>query len=353
MSGQDFTLRVSPSWAYLTFDAVDDELNLGDVSALAPENTDSFTASIWFASTTVSKNLFAKTVGGPTSLGWLVRLSASGLVQVIVASDLGGGDYVTWYTGDAYDDGLWHNAQFVFTPSARAIRMDGADVAVTESGTLSGTIVSSADVKIGETMGGSAFGAAFWNRALSEEESKQVYLAWRSSDLSRFSPDLHIPVLAADVYPTISDQSGNGYDGTMTSMAADDIVPVAGVDLREWLDPARPADTLYPGDLGAPSRLNPFPGVPHRMRIATVGELVELVAEVLGVIAPLDTSLSGRLFTAWVVERPPTCPPLSFSSPAGQSSVQMFTPPVEGHYTIGVAREGGGSVLVHIDAEVP
>lgn len=126
----------------------------------------------------------------------------------------------------------------------------------------------------------------------------------------------------------------------------------SGTTLTEWEDPERPPDTPSPGDPAEPSRLNPTLGVPHKMRLATVGTQVEITATVGGVAGPLDTALGGRLFYAWAVEKAQGSP-ISFSSPAGKSSVQRFTPLTEGHYCIGIARQEGGSVLIHIDAETP
>lgn len=126
----------------------------------------------------------------------------------------------------------------------------------------------------------------------------------------------------------------------------------SGTTMRAWEDPTRPPDTLYLGDPGAPSRLNPHPGIPHKMVVGQVGTQIELTATVGGVAGPLDSTLGGRLFWAWDVERAQAAP-ISFSSPAGQSSIQRFTPTAEGHYTIGIARDTGGAVLIHIDVEVP
>jgi hypothetical protein len=124
-----------------------------------------------------------------------------------------------------------------------------------------------------------------------------------------------------------------------------------GTTLSPWTDPARAAGTLSPDDPGAPSRVNPHIGRPHTMQMATVGVQVEITATVGSSVAPLDAALGGRLFTAWLIESPASGP-VPFSTPAGQSSVQQFTPPSAGHYTIGIARSGGGTVIMHMEADV-
>ncbi len=116
-----------------------------------------------------------------------------------------------------------------------------------------------------------------------------------------------------------------------------------GVTLQPWSDPA---DVL--ADL--PSRLNARPEHEHTRHVGVSGAEVELSARVAGVLAPLDVALAGVLFTASFLELP-SLPPPSFSSPVGQSSVQRFTPVTLGHYTLQLAREGHGAIIVHVDVD--
>jgi hypothetical protein len=128
------------------------------------------------------------------------------------------------------------------------------------------------------------------------------------------------------------------------------IAVTSGATLQPWNDPPRPVGTLGGDDLGAPSRLNPVIGHGHTRWVGTVGTEIELTATVIGMLpGPLDAALGGRLFSAWRAETPE--PVFAFSSPAGKSSVQRFTPLTEGHYTIGMRRTGGGEVLIHLDVE--
>ncbi len=112
----------------------------------------------------------------------------------------------------------------------------------------------------------------------------------------------------------------------------------SGATLVPWLDPPSPA--------GQPSRLAPYRGVPHTLYQGNVGKAVELHAVVDGVDAPLDAALGGRLFMGWLAEGP--CPTPVGAFP-GHSAAQRFTPVMQGHYTIGVQRLQGGTVLIHID----
>lgn len=123
----------------------------------------------------------------------------------------------------------------------------------------------------------------------------------------------------------------------------------AGVTQSTWLDPARPAGTIDANDLGAPSRLNPHIGRPHLRWKGVVGTQVTVTARIGGALL-LDAALGGRLFTAWLIES--AAPgPLPWSHTAGKSAQQKFTPSTAGHYTIAMAREAGGTVILHLDVE--
>lgn len=114
----------------------------------------------------------------------------------------------------------------------------------------------------------------------------------------------------------------------------------AGASVVAWDDPA----------FGArPGRLNPRPEHPHRRHRGSPGVQVVVSARVAGVLGPLDAALGGELFTAFFAETPGVAPALT--TPAGQSSVQRFTPTDEGHYTLRLVREGHGSLFVHVDIE--
>lgn len=121
-----------------------------------------------------------------------------------------------------------------------------------------------------------------------------------------------------------------------------------GVTLEPWEDPA---STVGGRDL--PSRLNPHPDHPHMRYVGSVGTQITLTAAVPGLgSAPLDGALTdGKLFTAQCIEVPGDHGAPAFSSPAGQSSVQHFTPLDTGHHTVQVSREDHGAIIVHIDVD--
>lgn len=117
----------------------------------------------------------------------------------------------------------------------------------------------------------------------------------------------------------------------------------SGTSLEEWTDP----------DSGSkPSRLNPLPDYPFLRRVGTTGTPITVTATVGGVAGPLDATLGGLLFTAALAEYVASPPP-AFSSPAGQSSVQTFTPNAAGHYCLILRRESNGGIYLHVDVQDP
>lgn len=117
----------------------------------------------------------------------------------------------------------------------------------------------------------------------------------------------------------------------------------AGVTLEPWDDPA----SVSPD---RPSRINPRPEHIHKRHVGEVGEQVEVTATVAGVAGPLDATLGGELFDLAFLEAP-ALPFPTTSSPAGQSSVQRFTPAAVGHYTVQLTRPNHGGVILHVDVD--
>jgi len=94
--------------------------------------------------------------------------------------------------------------------------------------------------------------------------------------------------------------------------------------------------------------------VPQFYKLATVDGgpafRVQIAASEEGMVKP-DVDLVGNLFSLTWTETPGT-PPL-VTQDVGWSSVFDCVVRVPGHYTARVFREGGGTVFVHFDVEVP
>lgn len=115
---------------------------------------------------------------------------------------------------------------------------------------------------------------------------------------------------------------------------------VAEVPTRVWTDPPSGA---------RPGRLNPEPTRQPLYFSVAVFSTVRLSAVVDGVLEPLDAALGGRLFDTTLIEVP-LLPGPEILHPSGRTSFATFDPNVAGHYAVRFAREGGGGVIVHVDA---
>lgn len=127
-------------------------------------------------------------------------------------------------------------------------------------------------------------------------------------------------------------------------MADFTVLVASGAALRDWLDPPKVSAPA------APSRLNARPGYPMKRWVGTRGVPVVLKAVVGGVVAPIDASLGGRLFSAWPVEAPDAATPFAgiIGTPS-HSAIQTVYAAHAGHYTIGIRRTDGGCEHVHLD----
>lgn len=126
-------------------------------------------------------------------------------------------------------------------------------------------------------------------------------------------------------------------------MTTFEVAFTSGVSLQEWDDPVSGSK---------PSRLNALDLYPFKRRVGTTGSPITVTATSGGVSGPLDATLGGLLFTAAMAESPESPPP-AFSNPAGQSSVQTFTPGAAGHYCFVIRREDNGGVFLHVDVQDP
>lgn len=117
----------------------------------------------------------------------------------------------------------------------------------------------------------------------------------------------------------------------------------ATVTLQPWLD-----------DTSTPPRINPYTGAQHKYYHVAVptGTIarIQITASIGGVVLP-DSGLGGKLFTPSWMEAPLSSPPMT-TSPSGWSSIIEVDIKNEGHYTMQLTREDGGSVIVHFDAEI-
>ncbi len=125
----------------------------------------------------------------------------------------------------------------------------------------------------------------------------------------------------------------------------------AGTEKRRWSDPA--SETK-------PSRITVIGSPPlyHRCRISVPVTIAASAVDGSWGEGALDGLLGGRLFSWWFAGQPTTGAPIFFS-PAGNSSVLIFTPVGEGSMLLVAARANGlvsgemsgGRVALHLRCE--
>lgn len=123
-----------------------------------------------------------------------------------------------------------------------------------------------------------------------------------------------------------------------------------GVTWSDWADPERAPGTLGATDKGAASRLAADDDHPQKYTQAVLAAVtLECSVDDGATWAPVDAALGGRLFYGFTVERPVGAPPAAVSPTSGQTAQLTFLPTAVGHWTLCVARHGGGRVLLHLD----
>lgn len=118
-----------------------------------------------------------------------------------------------------------------------------------------------------------------------------------------------------------------------------------------WIDPAATLPNPYGGAaLAIPSRQNARSGLPHRYTRFFLGAPIVVLLNPLGTTGLiLDAALGGNLFQATFPEVPAGS--FTWSSAAGISAYQFFTPTVRGGYCALFSRPLGGGIVWHFMVE--
>jgi len=218
------------------FGGTDEYVTMGSV-AVAFERTDLFSFSVWFKSDggggyMVSKSTAANGYGIHLWLG-AVRFLVSG----------GGGALQIETTNNTFDDNAWHHAVVTQDGSVGTgckaagvtIYVDGVVQSLTTLlDTCNGSILSGADFNLsGRDNGTSVFvgyldEVAAYDKVLNQAEVTALYHGGSPNDLSSLLNPSNLVgwwrMGDGDTFPTLTDNSTNSSNGTMTNMEALDIV---------------------------------------------------------------------------------------------------------------------------------
>jgi hypothetical protein len=242
--GQSLCSSNSPNGEFenlysLSFDGVDDYLDLGSGAALTPNTSGAdrgFSISFW-AKVGTSKHLFSTASG--TEIWSFVRYT--GQINFYFFGDNNTGIDQHFQIDDNIADGNWHNFIFTFdlgsTSSSIVAYLDGVKKTNGSGGTYgsAGTWAAVSDtggnLRIGYGGGGYSDSQqddmSIYDNVLTDAQATEIYNSGTPGDVSS------IPYLigwwrngdpdGTSSYPTITDDSTNSNNGTMTNMVSSDI----------------------------------------------------------------------------------------------------------------------------------
>jgi hypothetical protein len=223
----------------LLFDGSNDHVTMGNVLDFA--HNVAFSLVGWAKFTATTGVLWGKQAGATTYTGYAVY-TASGKFGFMLSNDHTGGNFLDIQTVPAtYNDGAWHSVILTWNGTVSQVAanakfyIDGAlvtDADLTDNLTASSS--NAASFEIADTtlwpapLAGNVDGVAVYNKELVVGEVWQIWNGGWPTDLT----DARMPsnlvgfwrMGDGDTFPTISDNSGSGFHGTMTNMDAGDIV---------------------------------------------------------------------------------------------------------------------------------
>ncbi len=188
-------------------DGVDGYILIGDVPEFQFAQTDDFSVTGWFKTTSNASfsSFFSKrdVSGSGTGFEFGFETNFGLLTPIILMIDSSSNNMTQESSGD-YNDDTWYHVAYVWNGSAglgsssATIYVDGVDVSSTGAGTLVTTIDNSADAQIGATDGiSSAFDGyiddvAVFNTALTSTEVQEIYNSGIPVDIRSLTvqPDL-------------------------------------------------------------------------------------------------------------------------------------------------------------------
>lgn len=226
----------------LDFDGTDDVVRCGDVPSLTFERTDAFTVSAWVQTSAsgVEQTVLCKAeeAASTDDRGWALVIKSTGLVEFYLTHTSVTSNLLLLRTTLAVSLGVWVHLAAVYNGDSSAastkIYIDGEEVPVTVVfDALTDTILNTREFQIGgrgnldSLFNGRIDDPAMYDKALSAAEIQTIFNGGMPGDLTVIGPTVNLVgywPIDGDTFPTVTDLSISGNDGTMTNMAAEDIV---------------------------------------------------------------------------------------------------------------------------------
>ena len=218
----------------------DDYVTLGNVLNYTAD--DAFSQELWIKTSSSADSWFiGKLDATGTGVGQALLLLSSpvGLLEFQITGDAGGSIIVR--SAATVNTGAWVHVVVTYdgsrTAAGVALYIDGVDsTGATMSDTLgAGESIATLSPFLLASFEGTVYGlggrldeVAVYGKALSPAEVTAAYNGGSPVDKRTLSTwadcDLWLRMGDGDTHPTLTDWTTNGYDGTMTNMAAGDIV---------------------------------------------------------------------------------------------------------------------------------
>ena len=222
----------------LSYDGVDDYLALpADAPALTPFNPEieasGWSFSIWLK-TAKSRKIFSKNIGGNSEYEFFVRYN--GHPKLTLYDNTNGGN-IGYNMDYNIGDENWHHIVFTWNgevESGIVSYFDGSVKSGTEtaSGLFESVVATPAEFRMAYQ--GGSYSAiiqdefSVFNKVLTSSEVATLYNSGVPTDVTEISGCQgwwrNGDPTGQAAYPTISDDSSNSNDGTMTNMADNDII---------------------------------------------------------------------------------------------------------------------------------
>jgi hypothetical protein len=213
-------------------------VDMGNVSTLSFERTDSFSLVCWVRTsfTGALQVLMSKTTT-PIFRGYELRMNGSGLLGIRIDNTLITNGMSCDFSTAPLSDGRWHHVAVSYgglgTITDVNGYVDGASVSRTNAvDALSATILTTAPFRLGSHSGAFTDGwldeCAVYNKKLSGAEVTTLYNSGSVLDLTTAGPTANLVgywrMGEGATFPTIPDLGSGGDNGTMTNMVRGSLV---------------------------------------------------------------------------------------------------------------------------------
>ena len=231
----------------LDFDGVDDVVSVGNVAELDFDNTDTFSISVWVKITGSTDGYVTGKLQGtsPNLIGYGIYING-GQIDFFLSNT----NQARVQATTPLVEGLWQHIICTHSGSSTAagltIYVDGAaQPTSTVEDTLGSTTLNTGSFLIGAQdtsfFHGLIDDVAVYDVELSPAEVSTIYNLGLPNDLTLAGPTSALvgywEMGDGDTFPTITDHSASGNDGTMTGMVVGDIVadaPYQAEDVVSW-----------------------------------------------------------------------------------------------------------------------